>query len=188
MTVTLTTLHEKLRRSTALMLGLDYARLTAAQSVRLDRAAMLRLELDDCQTKKLAGQPFDTNKYVAASESLERLFGSDPETPVTDDFSGARDELNNFFVQRAERIEAREARESERLREQVAVLREEITQLRAQLKASEPVPRPNNVIQIDGAERANATKPPANYLRDGQPREAWRDGPSFTVPSWPLPR
>jgi hypothetical protein len=97
MTVTLTAMHEQLRRDTARMLGLDHASLTAAQSVRLDRAVMLRLELDDCQTKKLAGQSFDTNKYVAASESLERLFGSDPEATTTPhDFKGAREELSNF--------------------------------------------------------------------------------------------
>jgi hypothetical protein len=78
-TVTLTAMHERLRRDTAKLLGYDYANLTAAQSVRVERAAMLRLELDDCATKKLAGQPFDTVKYIAASEALERLIGSDPE-------------------------------------------------------------------------------------------------------------
>jgi hypothetical protein len=79
MTVTLSEIHEELRRSTAKMLDYDYANLTAAESVRLDRAAMLRLELDDCQNKKLASQPFDMNKYIAASEALERLVGGQPE-------------------------------------------------------------------------------------------------------------
>ena len=83
MTVTLSAIHEQLRRDTAKMLGYDYANLTAAQSVRVDRAAMLRLELDDCQTKKLAGQPFDVNKYIAASEALERLVGGQPEQTNT---------------------------------------------------------------------------------------------------------
>lgn len=73
----LSTMHENLRRSTAKMLDYDHANLTAAQSVRLDRAVMLRLELEDCQTKKLAGESFDTNKYIAASEALERLVGGD---------------------------------------------------------------------------------------------------------------
>jgi hypothetical protein len=80
MTISLTDLHERLRRDTATMLNYDYDNLTAAQSVRLDRAAMLRLELDDCQAKKLAGQPFDTNKYIAASEALERMFNGGGES------------------------------------------------------------------------------------------------------------
>ena len=64
---------DRLRIETAAMLGYDYANLSSAQGVRVDRAAMLRLELDDCQTKKLAGQPFDMVKYIASSEALERL-------------------------------------------------------------------------------------------------------------------
>jgi hypothetical protein len=74
-------MHEQLRKATAKMLGYDYDNLTSAQSVRLDRAAMLRLELDDCQTAKLNGQPFDMVKYIAASESLERLMGGTPDEP-----------------------------------------------------------------------------------------------------------
>jgi hypothetical protein len=61
------------------MLKYDIDHLTAAQEVRLARATMLRLELDDCETKKLQGMPFDTNKYIAASEALERLVGGTPE-------------------------------------------------------------------------------------------------------------
>jgi hypothetical protein len=100
-----------MRKSAADMLGYDLTvKLTAAQSVRLDRAAALRLELDDLQGRQLAGLPIDTNKYVVASESLERLVGGDPEqSTTTHDFIGAREELENFFVQRAERIEACEA-------------------------------------------------------------------------------
>jgi hypothetical protein len=107
------TTYDRLRIETAAMLGFDYAALTAAQSVRVDRAAILRLELDDCQTKKLEGQPFDTNKYVATSEALERLLGSDPETSTAHDFSGAREELRRFFAQRADAIARRDAREAE---------------------------------------------------------------------------
>ena len=83
MTITLTALHEQLLKDTCRMLQYDINALTPAQEVRLSRAAMLRLELDDCATKKLAGQPFDTVKYIAASENLERLIGSDPEQTTT---------------------------------------------------------------------------------------------------------
>jgi hypothetical protein len=110
MTVTLSDVHEQLRRDTAAMLKYDYTNLTAAQSVRLDRAAMIRLELDDCQTKKLAGQPFDMNKYIVSSEALERLFGGDPEAPNQtreddDESAGAREKLSQFLSDRAEKLE-----------------------------------------------------------------------------------
>ena len=195
--MTLSDMAQQLRRDTARMLGYDYTNLMAAQSVRLDRAAMLRLELDDCQTKKLAGQPFDTNKYVAASEALEHLVGGNPEqTNAAYDFTGAKAELTHFFNERAAAIEYRELKESARLLEVNAQLREQITQLQAQLTAQpqqQPTSTPTNVIPIDATAtaRANATPPPAHYLRDGQPREPWRDyydgrvtGPS----AWPLPQ
>ena len=151
MTVTLSELHEALRRDTAKMLGYDYSNLTAAQSVRLDRAAMLRLELDDCQTKKLAGQPFDTNKYVVASESLEQLVGGNPEqTNAAYDFTGAKAELTHFFNERAAAIEHRELKESARLLKVNAQLREQITQLQVQLRAQpqQPPSRPDNVVPL----------------------------------------
>jgi hypothetical protein len=113
------TTYDRLRIETAAMLGFDYAALTAAQGVRVDRAAMLRLELDDCQTKKLAGEPFDTNKYIATSEALERLLGSDPETSTAHDFSGAREELARLLAGRAEAIERHMAREPEKFRREL---------------------------------------------------------------------
>ena len=177
MTITLTALHEQLLKDTCRMLQYDINALTPAQEVRLSRAAMLRLELDDCATKKLAGQPFDTVKYIAASEALERLIGSDPEqTNAGYDFTGAKAELTHFFNERAAAIEYRELKESARLLEVNAQLREQITQLQAQLTAQpqQPPPRPNNVVPIDGTARANANRPPEHYLREGQ-REPWRD-------------
>jgi hypothetical protein len=130
MSVTVTAIDKQLRKETARMLQYDINALTPAQEVRLSRAVMLRLELDDCATKKLAGQPFDVKAYVVASESLERLFGGYPEATTTHDFSHAREELANFLARRAERIEEREVRESARLLAVNTKLREEITQLR----------------------------------------------------------
>jgi hypothetical protein len=61
--------------------------------------------------EEVAGQPFDTNKYILASEALERLCGSDPKTSTTDhDFAGAREELRALFDKRAEALERRERR------------------------------------------------------------------------------
>lgn len=104
-------LRHKLRVDTARMLRVDLSNLTPAQEVRLSRAIVLRLELDDFETKKLNGQKFDLKDYVVASESLERLMGSDPERPSSEvDFTGAREELLRFLDGRAAALERRDQR------------------------------------------------------------------------------
>jgi hypothetical protein len=72
-------LLDRMRNEAAELLKYDLNNLTAAQSVRLDRAAALRLELDDVQSRQLAGLPIDMAKFVVASEALERLVGGNPE-------------------------------------------------------------------------------------------------------------
>jgi hypothetical protein len=105
-------LLDRMRNEAAELLKYDLNKLTAAQSVRLDRAAALRLELDDVQSRQLAGLPIDMAKFVVASEALERLVGGNPETSTTGpDFTGAREELLQFLVQRADAIEKRRERE-----------------------------------------------------------------------------
>jgi hypothetical protein len=127
MTVTLSAMHEQLRRDTARMLGYDYAKVTAAESVRLDRAAMLRLELDDCQTKKLNGQPFDMNKYVAASEALERMLSPDGtgtdvdfearyQARVQAEFAGAGEKVAQLISAQIERLAAYNAHHPDQAR------------------------------------------------------------------------
>jgi hypothetical protein len=73
MTADLTIMRDRLRKETAALLGMDIDNLTAAQSVRLDRAATLRLELDDIESRKLQGATFNAVQYIAISEALERL-------------------------------------------------------------------------------------------------------------------
>jgi hypothetical protein len=123
MTVTKLTpkqLLDRMRKTTADMLGYDLSNLTPAQSIRLDRAASLRLELDDLQGKQLAGLLFDAKQYVVVSESLERMFGGDPEQPATaetdeqrrkrwaeETFAGAAEELDALLGRRAEALERR---------------------------------------------------------------------------------
>ena len=90
MTIDTAVMRKRLRAETAAMLRLDVDNLTPAQSIRLDRAATLRLELNDIEERKLIGAPFDTVKYIAASEALERMLGGDPDAqqqPV-DQFAG----------------------------------------------------------------------------------------------------
>src|ERR1700722_14073830 len=109
-----------MRKTTADMLGYDLSNLTPAQSIRLDRAASLRLELDDLQGKQLGGLPFDAKQYVVVSESLERMFGGDPSSPAdaeTDEqrrlrweketFAGAAEELAQLLGRRHDALERR---------------------------------------------------------------------------------
>ena len=104
-------LRERMRKVTAELLGYDLSKLTPSQSVRLDRAATLRLELDDVQSRQLAGLPIDTTKFVSASEALERMLGSDPEKRSEHlDFTGAREELLHFLDGRAAALERRDER------------------------------------------------------------------------------
>src|SRR5689334_17373916 len=101
-----------MRKLTADLLGYDLANLTSAQSIRLDRAAALRLELDDIQSRQLAGLTIDMTKYVAASEALERLVGGDPERPTQNDFSKDAAELSALLNLRYEAIKRRRAVEA----------------------------------------------------------------------------
>lgn len=66
-------LHGRLRAECAQLLGVDLQRMSPAQTVRLDRATALRLEIDTLQSKQLAGSPIDVGKLMQASEALERL-------------------------------------------------------------------------------------------------------------------
>jgi hypothetical protein len=179
--------HKHLRASTAHLLGYDDANpLTAAQEIRVDRAVMLRLMIDDLQAKQMRGGPIDVRAFVTASEDLERMVGGHPEqTSTAPNFSGARDELERFLVARAQRIEARDQNRETALRDEIARLTEENEKLKAELRARPRAPETNNVVPIRDA---NAALPPAHYLRDGQRREDWQRGPTFDVPSWPLPR
>jgi hypothetical protein len=195
MTVSLSAVHEQLRRDTAVLLGYDYATLTPAQSVRLDRCAMLRLELDDCQQKKLSGQPFDLTKYVIASEALERMFGGHPDGSSTSEFAGAREELAALIMRRVEAIRARDEAQCDAAQsnpgggdvEQAGAAQPSTPpELRAAVGTEpEPPPAPPWGVpptepaaasppetDIERMNRVNAQRPPAHYLKG--PDEPWR--------------
>lgn len=210
MTTNLAVLHDQLRRDTAKMLNYDLNNLSAAEAVRLDRAMTLRLELDDFQTKKLSGMPVDVSKFIAASESLERLVGGNPDGTATPDFSGAKAELLQLLGRRAEGIERALARDPDRAR---AALEERIADAIAkhgngdaprrddaplaptptavaspppvEPVSSPPPRRPGNVVPLD----ANSRKPPDHYLAEHQHRnEPWRNGPqALCAPAWSPP-
>jgi hypothetical protein len=87
-------------------------------------------------------------------------------------------------VDEAERLRVRE-------REEAAALAAALPVEATKAVAPPPESSPTNVVPIDATARANANLPPAHYLREGQPREAWRDhcdGRVTGPPPWPLPR
>jgi hypothetical protein len=176
--------YAALRDSTAAMFDYDLADLSLTQGLQIDLVSLLRLEVDTMQGKVLAGETVDLTRLVAAHGMLakllpERALVAPAPAAANPDFASAKEELNNFLIQRAAALEHCEQRESAQLREENARLREQVIQMQAQIRAT-PQPAapavkpPSNVVPIDGAARANATKPPVSYLREGQPREEWR--------------
>jgi hypothetical protein len=197
MTVTFAAMHEQNRREMALMLGYDYANLTAAQSVRLDRAATLRLQLDDIQSAQLRGEQIDMSRFTIASKELEVMLGGTPDgqAPVNE-FSGSREELAALILRRVEAIRAREAQldaaaDPDGSDVEHGAVSSPAPELRAAVGASEPEPPPTYGAGVApwGApptepaaaspppprktlEEINAQKPPAHYLKG--PDEPWR--------------
>jgi hypothetical protein len=113
-----------------------------------------------------------------------------------DPFAGAREELERFLTDRAGRIEHREQRESARLLEANALLREENARLLEEtekLKAvsrlipralgdarhhQQPAPPPDNVIPIRDAELerlASRSPPPKSAVERAEAERAKRD-------------
>jgi hypothetical protein len=166
-------LFRALRASTAALLNFDLNHLTPAQNIRVDRAAALRLQLDDLQRRQFAGEAIDMKEFVVASEALERLVGGDPDTGTDGDFearvqaefAGEREALSNLLAVQAERLDAADRRESPKLKAQIAELKSEIEQLRSSSapppvvvgapeqppQATSPLPPPDN-------------RPPSAYL------------------------
>lgn len=167
-------LRDRLRRETAELLGYDIDNLTAAQSVRLDRAATLRLELDDIETRQLAGLPIEMAKYVVASEALERLVATahgNPEQTTSGMFAGARAELAALVenLARAEEYKAGAAA----AREEAAMAAEALDAPR-EPPAIEPPPRTRPVLVQPVAEPPPRDIP-SHYLKQNQKREPWTD-------------
>ena len=155
MTVTKLTpkqLRDRMRKLAADMLKYDLANLTPAQNIRLDRAASFMLELDDLQSKQLAGLPFDARQYVVVSESFERMLGGDPSsTASVESEEQMRERLvKEMFSKDAEalaqllhrRIDARERRAASL--EAEAARRNEQTNDAPAITSPEKVPVMNN--------------------------------------------
>jgi hypothetical protein len=191
--------HEHLRASTIQLLGYaDANQLTAAQQIRLDRAIMLRLTIDDAQARQMRGEAIDVHAFVSASEDLERMVGGNPEALPPARFGvDHKARLKELIERTVLAASVDDPGEAERTAE--LMKREEMAAVIA-AGGIEPAPAPSppapimpdNVVQLsDAAERANSALPPKGYLKDEQPREPWEqyyNGRAVGPPPWPLPQ
>ena len=147
-------LLDRMRAVTAKLLGYDLEHLTPAQSVRLDRAASIRLMLDDVQGRLLAGFEIDIAKFCAASEALERMLGGDPDTQQqsVDQFAGAREELLHFLDARASALARRDERIAAEARQPPPV------------DTAPPVPSPMATVELMPANSVPPKQPHVSYI------------------------
>ena len=75
---------ERLRVKTADLLGLNLENLTPLKALRLDRATLLRLELDRLQAQQAAGEAVDLGRMALASQQLETLLPSEDDSTKFD--------------------------------------------------------------------------------------------------------
>ena len=176
--------YERLRAETAEMFDYDLASASLTQGLQIDLVSLLRLEIDGMSGRVLAGETVDLTRLVAAHGLLRQMLperalvapAPPAETRFGPDHRARLRELINKTL-----LLADDVNEAERLAD--AMLREEAIQAQAAgVPVEAPVapqppepPRADNVVPIDGTARANSTKPPSRYLKDGQPHEPWRD-------------
>lgn len=76
-TVIYAELHNALKRSTAKLLQYDVDNLTPQQTLRLDLACSLRLEIDRNASLQARGEAADLKSLITASQALESLLRPD---------------------------------------------------------------------------------------------------------------
>lgn len=188
--------YAALRDETARMFGYDLGNLSLTQGLQIDLVSLLRLEVDTMQGQVLAGETVDLNRLVTAHAMLqkmlpERALVAPAPAPEARFGPNAREKLR-ALIERT--VLANDVAEAERLRD-VREREEQAAVAAAAPFEPTPVapppppeqPRAENVVPFD----PNSVRPPAHYLRDGQPREPWRDhydGRVTGPPPWPLPR
>jgi hypothetical protein len=191
--VTPAELFKSLRASTAALLGYDVDHLSAEQTIRTDRAVTLRLLCDHLQAQQLHGVAIDVHEFVSASEALERMItGRDPEAPPPEARFGVdhKAKLRRLIETTVLAAEVEDPYEAE-LRRDILAREELASALAAGVPppvAPPPPPRPDNVIPLDGAARANSALPPAHYLKQREPWERYYDGHASGPHPWPLLR
>jgi hypothetical protein len=183
--------YDRLRATTARLLGFDLAKLTFRQLMRLDRAVALQLQVNDLKERQLDGDKIDISQLVTASQALEDLVAqSNGDAAV--DTAAARTKFEALLDNYVEAKKTEDEEKIEQLEREVAELQAALAEAKAAL-ANTPLPQPlpENVVPHPAAQpamsadekmaRANANRqPPGHYLCG--PAEPWRpyvgvDGP-----------
>jgi predicted component of type VI protein secretion system len=189
--------YEALRASTAEMFGYPLDALSLTQGLQLDVVSLLRLEVDSLQGKVLAGETVDLQRLVTAHSLLrqmlpERALVAPAPAPDEVDDETARSKFADLVDGYVRARHAEMAADPGRARAEFeAELQEAIAKYPPAAAPAEPdLPErapwgtppepvaatpPPPVAAPPPPPRATSAQPPAHYLREGQPREAWRD-------------
>jgi hypothetical protein len=199
-------MSQKLRLQVCELLKFDPATLSAADEVLVSRVGSLRLLVSDFEAGQLRGEKLDLSIYVEASRELEQALRVDHRmlelgTPAAE--QRARDELEAIFREVVGRKDDDDPddvglSETERLHQRIAELEAENFRLKwgdappssAELPPPETQPaQPSaeNVVPFASTRTADG-RPPAHYLKDGQPRDHYSGGDDggANVPYFPL--
>jgi hypothetical protein len=168
------------KKETAGLLGFtDLDALTATQTLKLDVATSLRLEIDRLQSQQLRGEAADIRTLLAASEMLERLLLRPAEAVVAgaDQFSGAREEFARLIDGLVAANEVTEATHVQELEREVSDLREQLARSRAGAAPPAPSAPTADVVPLrpDPAELAKRAEAERLKAIATAPRdEPWR--------------
>jgi hypothetical protein len=200
-------MSRKLRLQTCALLKLNPENLSAGDEILVSRIGALRMLVSDAEAAQLRGERIDLPAYIAASKELESAVRVDHRmqlgTPEAEE--RARAELEALFRQvigasRKDDDDPTGLSETERLRQRIAELEEENFRLKwgdappssAELSPPETQPtQPSaeNVVPFASTRTADG-RPPAHYLKDGQPRDHYSggdgDGGAICAPFFPL--
>jgi hypothetical protein len=181
-------MQRRLRADTAKLLNYDINNLSAWQSVRLDRAVALRLQLDDISAAQLRCDPIDMPHFILASKELEAMLGGNPEQTTSPNY-GAIAEIEAMIdglLRTREQADHKRDADLMWREEQAAILAaggnvdlvaaapavakrssaDDVSH--PALPAAPAAPPPRRSM-----DEINAEGPPQHYLQ--KPREAWRE-------------
>jgi hypothetical protein len=160
--------YARLKTETAAMLGYDVANLSPLQSLRLNVACVLQLELDRAAALQARGEAVDIKALTTAAEALEHLLRPAAAPPDAVRRSEGREKLRAL-------IESTLATGDQTRADEHAVLKAENEALRAELQAR-AAPAPT------AAPSADIVPPAPDPLELAKAREAARIKAIATAP------
>lgn len=173
-------IYARLRAETAITLGLNLGALSPIQSLRLDLAVSLKLELDRIAAAQARGEPADLRALSSCSESLERLLRpAETASAPSHTPSAARLKLQELLERasvEAEVIAAERTARFAALEDEVAQLKEALARAGAVSAPAAAAPSASVVpLRPDPAELAKAREAARIKEEMTKPRnEEWR--------------